>query len=177
MNDRGLFTVMAVDPGDVHQGVFVFGVDDDRAIHVLNVFEASQGTLYSMVESMRLDALVIESYLFYPWQARNQGFSEFVTVQTIGALKYIAERRDISVSMQKATIKKKARSLAQAQGVPMATRALGSGKSAYRGPDFDAKWLKKEFGCPSSQHVRDAMAHGYWWAWTNSGSPARLDNY
>lgn len=177
MNEMLPYTMMAVDPGDEHQGVFIFGVDYDQSIHILSVFEATAGVLFETIESLRLDALIIESYHLYPWQARNQGFSEFPTPQTIGVLKYIADKRGIGVTMQKAVIKKKARALAEAQGIPMATRALGSGKSAYRGPDFDARRLKTEYGCPSSQHVRDAMAHGYWWAWTNAMSPARLPEY
>jgi len=116
--------------------------------------------------------LVLEEYRLYPWQARNQGFSDFPVPQSIGVLRYISAQYNIPVTMQKATVKKEARKIAAVRGVPMQVRSLGSGKGAYRGPDFDAAWIKGLYGVRSSQHVRDAMAHLVHWVWTHRDSPA-----
>lgn len=167
--------VTAVDPGDEHHGVVSMIVGGRVGIEPYLAKEmSSRDDLYRYVEKTRPDYLVLEEYRFYPWMARQQGFSDFPTPQTIGALKYIASRMPTKVVMQKAMIKKEARTIALAQGVPMSVRALGSGKGAYKGPDFDAAWIKDEFDCKSSQHVRDAMAHGYFWAYTSPDSPVNL---
>ncbi len=116
--------------------------------------------------------LVLEEYRLYPWMARQQGFSDFPVPQAIGALRYIARQHNIPVTMQKAADKRTARKMAEVRGVPMAIRSLGSGKGAYKGPDFDARWLRGLYGVKSSQHVRDALAHLVHWVWTSKEAPA-----
>lgn len=65
LTDHSLHTVAAIDPGDKHQGIFVYGVDVDKNINILSVFEATAGAMFEFIESMKLDALVIESYHLY----------------------------------------------------------------------------------------------------------------
>lgn len=164
--------VVAVDPGNTYHGVVSAEVWDG-GIQISAVEEVlDRVEVATMVEAASPDALVIEEYRLFPWQARNQGFSDFPTPRAIGMLEYAAIRNDIPVYFQKAADKKRARALAKAADWPMTDRELGSGKGKYRGPDFDPAWLKRDFGVKSSQHVRDALCHLVWYAWTNPKSPA-----
>lgn len=169
-----MIEVVAIDPGDGHNGVVTAnvgpgGVSVTRAKEINDRYD-----LFTYIRYYDPEVLIIEEYRLYPWQARNQGFSEFPTAQIIGVLDYLAHENGLTLHKQKAAVKKEARTMARARGIPMADRALGSGKGAYRGPDFDAAWIKREWGCKSSQHVRDAMAHLYWWAWCHPDSPAKV---
>lgn len=169
--------VLAVDPGDSHHGLVMATVKPTSTL-VTGAWELQDDDdLFSRVERWCRDGglahLVLEEYRLYPWQARNQGFSTFPTPQAIGVLRYLAKKYQVAVTMQKAAVKRDARKLAERRGVPMTIRSLGSGKGAYRGPDFDAKWLQGLYGVKSSQHIRDAMAHLVYWAWTNPQSPSR----
>lgn len=168
--------VVAIDPGAPHHGVVMAAVKPDSCL-LLGAWEfKGEDELFDRYSYWArgggLANLILEEYRLYPWQARNQGFSDFPVPQAIGVLKYISSQYQIPVTMQKAAIKKEARKIAQARGLPMAVRSLGSGKGAYRGPDFDAKWFKDMFGVRSSQHIRDAMAHLVHWVWTNREAPA-----
>lgn len=169
--------VLAVDPGDAHHGLVMAALRPDSTL-ITGAWELdSDADLFDRMERWSagggLAHLVLEEFRLYPWQARTQGFSDFPTPQAIGVLRYLARRYRVPVTMQKAAIKKDARKLADARGVPMKIRSLGSGKGAYRGPDFDAKWLQGLYGVRSSQHIRDALAHLCYWAWTHPDAPAR----
>lgn len=169
--------VVAIDPGDSHHGVVMAKVLPDSCL-ITGAWEFSgeeelwdRFALWSRTGGLM--NVVLEEYRLYPWMARQQGFSNFPTPQVIGAIRYIARQHNIPVTMQKAADKKIGRKLAEARGVPMTLRSLGSGKGAYKGPDFDAKWLKDLYGIKSSQHVRDALAHLVHWVWTSPEAPAR----
>lgn len=167
--------VAAVDPGGKH-GLALATVRPDSAL-LLGAWEfADRNELLGRIEEWAaggtLAHLVVEEFLLYPWQAQNLKFSEFPAPQTIGALLWLAHKYAVPVTMQKAAIMKGARKTAKARGLPMVDRSLGSGKGAYRGPDFDPKWLRDLFGVKSSQHTRDALAHLCHWVWTNEAAPA-----
>lgn len=165
--------VWAFDPGDTSTGfaegtVSKYGIKINRTATMLRpqVLDELQVLSFDMPEP-KVDLFVVERYQLYPWMARQQGFSEFETPQLIGVIKYIASLLHIPVVMQTASVKKKGRSLAWDHGVrPMDTRSLGSGKGAYKGPDFG-----KLRGNGMTQHERDALAHLYYWALTSKGSP------
>lgn len=168
--------VVAIDPGAPHHGVVMATVKPDSCLITgaweLNGEQELWDRYSEWARRGQLSNLVLEEYRLYPWQARNQGFSDFPVPQSIGVLRYISAQYNVPVTMQKATVKKEARKIAERRGVPMQLRSLGSGKGAYRGPDFDAAWIKSLYGVRSSQHVRDALAHLVHWVWTHRDSPA-----
>lgn len=163
--------VVAFDPGDVHTGYAEAKVSI-RGIEVIRSQTLGRDESIQKLEWMNpgapgtmLDFVIIERYQLYPWAARQQGFSEFETPQLIGVLRYLARKSAVPVVLQTASVKKKGRQMAFDAGVrPMAFRSLGSGKGAYKGPDFG------ELRDGSTQHERDAIAHVYHWALTSKDS-------
>jgi len=93
-----------------------------------------------IIEVIKFDMVVIEDFKLYPWLAQKQGFSAMKTPQLIGALKYLAHRNGSPVAMQPATIKRHAFERMDAQGFDMPK---------------------------GGQHMRDAVAHGWWWHFKN----------
>lgn len=100
----------------------------------------------------RADTVVCERFQLYPWMARQQGFSEFGTAETIGVIKYLCGRLRVPyVPQDAARSKKDGRTWGVKAGFPMVERKLGSGRWTYYGPDIDL---------PGLQDRRDAWAHG-----------------
>lgn len=164
--------VWAFDPGDTHTG-FAEGVSSRYGLKVNRTATMLRPQVIDMLQVLsfdnpgpKVDLIVLERYQLYPWMARQQGFSEFETPQLIGVIKYIASLLHVPVVLQTASVKKKGRQLAWDHGIrPMDSRSLGSGKGAYKGPDFG----KLRDG--TTQHERDALAHFYYWALTALDSP------
>lgn len=167
-----ILNYLAVDPGDVHQGVAYFELDCafDEGTQTGNwsmirhwTRDLNRRSLFKLVEDGSIDALVIEAFRLYPELAREQGYSEFLTSQTIGVLRYIADGREIPYTIQGGSTKKQARRIGERQGFPGKIRMLGTGRNRYRGWDFDGP----------SQHERDATAHGVWWGFNHNDSPVK----
>lgn len=158
---------LAIDPGDVHQGVAYFEIDismvEGRTVKRWWTRDLTRASLIKLVEEASIDALVVEEFRLYPELAREQGYSDFKTPKIIGVLEYLAEVRCIPVYGQGASLKRKARRIGERSGFPGKMRMLGSGRSRYRGWDFEGP----------SQHERDATAHGVWWAFRNADSLVR----
>lgn len=171
-----ILNFLAVDPGDVHQGTGYFEIDwsynrvtdvGDPTLIRHWTRDLKSDPLFRLVEESPLDAVIIEEYRLYPELAREQGYSDFQTTQNIGVLKYICDRRGIPYFMQGASIKKKARRIGERLEFPGSIRMIGTGRSKYRGWDFDGP----------SQHERDATAHGVWWAFNHPASSLRETHY
>lgn len=111
--------------------------------------------LIGEVNRGELDLIVVESFRLYPQMAREQGYSEFLTPQLIGVIRFIARRRGIPVYLQGASIKKLALQVASSKpDFPL--QKLRGGRT-----DFEGR----------NQHERDAVAHGFWWAYRSDDSP------
>jgi len=174
-----VFRLLAVDPGDTHCGLAKLEISQSGAADgqqqwrvrcvwstettpemCVTIFEAGlaldelrpfvDGDLQPEV----IDAYVVEEYRLYPWLAREQGYSEFKTVKLIGKLEYLAGKRGAPLYLQSATEKKRSIAIARDQGAELVR--LASGRL-----DFPGK----------NQHARDAIAHGYLWAYRNPASP------
>lgn len=172
-----ILNLLAIDPGDVHQGVSYFEID--IAGPTVEEFLASPGeggvptlrrhwtrdlsrqNLLDLVETASVDAIVVEEFRLYPDMARQQGYSDFKTSKVIGVLEFIAYKRGLPCYIQGASLKKKARRIGERLGFPGKERWIGTGRGRYWGWDFDGP----------SQHERDATAHGTWWAFRNADSP------
>lgn len=156
--------LLAIDPGDVHNGVAYLQIRDIDVVRHWTA-DVSMRTLESLVESANIDMVVIEEFRLYPELAREQGYSDFPTVERIGIVKYIVRKRGLTHAafVQGAGVKRQARRigerLAPEQGK---VRMLGSARSRYQGWDYNAK----------TQHERDATAHGVWFAYRNRLSSA-----
>ena len=180
--------IAAIDPGESKCGLAVFQLwhpgdglvhtswchghvmcASDRSLHLAYAATHTPAETMEWVKANAWDlrALIVERFQLYPWMARQQGFSEFGTAETIGVLKYLARTSgDLPLYLQDAArCKKDGRAYAVRLGFRMADRKLGSGRWTYRGPDFDLE---------GKQDHRDAAAHGVYWACTSPHSPIRL---
>ena len=160
---------LVIDPGDVHQGTGYFEIEltPEPALVRCWTRDLNRETLEDLVESAELDAIVMEEFRLYPELAREQGYSNFPTVEVIGSIRYIARRRGIPYFLQGTSLKKKARRIGERLGCPGGMRMLGAGRNRYRGWDFNGP----------SQHERDATAHGVWWAFNNDLSSVKGLHY
>jgi hypothetical protein len=162
-----ILNFLSIDPGDVHQGTAYWEIDwhyngstGEPTLIRHWTRDLKRDTLLKLVEDASVDALVVETFVLYPWMAREQGYSDFPTVKVIGVLEFIAERRGIPIFIQGADVKKRARRIGERMGFPGSVRMLGSGRNKYLGWDFQGP----------SQHERDASAHGVWWAFKHQAS-------
>lgn len=167
-----ILNFLSIDPGDVHQGTAYFEIDiaynaetgrGEPSLICHWTRDLNRAKLLTLVEEASIDALVVEKYVLYPWMAREQGYSDFPTVKVIGVLEYIADVKGIPIFIQGADIKRKSRRIGERSGFPGAIRMIGTGRQRYRGWDYLA----------SSQHERDAIAHGVWWAFRHPASSIR----
>lgn len=126
--------VIGIDPGEVHNGVCVLGCRDGEW-SLRDAAEYSVEGLFTYVEAVRpADTVALEEYRLYPWLLQQQGFSEVLTVETIGVVKYICRLRGTTVHKQPATIKKPTFAVMEYFGL---------------GPTG------------KNQHIRDAEAHAW----------------
>jgi hypothetical protein len=175
-----MYRVDAVDPGEAWCGLAQFElwpqsrepgkgeyVDQSKRgkVRLIRAVCLEPKALYRQLELDMpfLYHLVLERFSLYPWLAREQGYSELLTSQCVGVVRYIADKGDVPVTLQDAKGNLKAgRALALDMGFKMKDRALGSGRFKYRGPDFDL---------PGMPHRRDACSHGVAWSARNKSSP------
>jgi hypothetical protein len=177
-SDRS-YLVLAVDPGETWCGLAYFrlfpggssfksGYLDRSAkgqIVLQDAVTHSPERLYRALEEALPQAhhVVLERYSLYPWLAREQGYSELLTAQCVGVVRYLSSRADVPLTQQDAKGNlKEGRALAKKHGFKMKDRVLGSGRFKYRGPDFDL---------PGRPHRRDAASHGVRWAAKDPSSP------
>lgn len=155
---------LAIDPGDVHCGVAycTARVEPSPILFVHWTRDLRPTTLDDLMDSANVSGWAIEAFRLYPELAREQGYSDFPTVERIGVAKYIARKRELWCTVQGAGIKKKSRRIGERICPSMGSiRMIGTGRGRYRGWDWNAP----------TQHERDAISHGVWWAFNNSQSP------
>lgn len=177
------FTLMAVDPGDVHCGVARFKVlaSPWRAKLTWST-EMTPDELVSVVEAQawpdpitvelsdlapeRIDLFVVEEFRLYPWMAREQGYSDFKTPRLIGKLEYLADRAHRPLYLQGASVKKT--SIAKARRF-----AADTSDPTLRGhtPELVRLTSGRYDFVGRNQHVRDAIAHGWYWLLHHPDSP------
>lgn len=90
--------LMAVDPGDVHVGVVLFEQDANGDWDCIEAYETtpdecSDRVAWMIVEGS-LHTLVYERFRLYPDLAQEQQGSEFVTVQLIGAMRWLVRQQN-----------------------------------------------------------------------------------
>lgn len=158
-----ILNLLAVDPGDIHQGVAYFEMDckynpeterGDWSLILHWTRDLSVDALEELTETASVDAIVIEEFRLYPDKAREQGYSDFKTTQRVAVVDYICRKRGIEFFVQGASIKRLARAYGRRSG-------LFPHQPRMRDWDFNAP----------SQHERDAIAHGVWWTLKNKRSP------
>lgn len=134
--------MLAIDPGGVHVGMAWF--HDEACFHAEEMTPAGCiAEVQRQLSQGLLDVLVIEKFQLYPWMAQNQAFSEFPTVELIGALKLLwatcggevwdddpGDRRTALLVMQGANIKDPTRRILRAKGVKSVAKKLGAGGHA-----------------------------------------------
>lgn len=167
--DRPLLHVLAIDPGDIHQGT-VYGQLDCKFNNDTDVGDwtalrhwtrdLGRYALEDLLWDASVDAFIVEAFVLYPELARAQGYSEFLTSQMIGVVRHVGRRRNIPVYVQGASFKSRARRIGEKLGFPGQEQWIGSGKDKYWGWDFDGP----------SQHEKDATAHFVWWTFKNKHS-------
>lgn len=134
--------ILAVDPGGVHVGMAEFGDDGCTRAWELTPAEAPGYVREAILDPRDpIDVLVIEEFRLYPWLAAQQTYSDFPTVQLIGALKLVwatgggqwwgAEGGELPIlAMQPATIKDPTRSVLRGRGIKSVAKKLKAGGHA-----------------------------------------------
>lgn len=97
--------VLAIDPGEVHVGVAWFS-DHDYYAEEHSAAEIRPAELIRTLEQEVLDTVICEEFRLYPWKMKEQGFSQFKTIELIGVIKHICTKRHIDLIEQPANIKK-----------------------------------------------------------------------
>lgn len=179
------FCLQAVDPGDRHCGVAKFRVLSPSApTNRSGAWQAVCETateydppgLVALMESAAwpdpvpeelrpepIAVYVVEEFRLYPWMAREQGYSDFKTARLIGKLEYLAQRAARPLFLQGASVKKPAVAKAERYAQDLAAPGFGPELVKLTSGRYDFKGR--------NQHVRDAIAHGWYWLLTNPHSP------
>ena len=130
----GTDVLISIDPGDSHVGYAEW--ESGKLTHYV---KHSPASLIKELESKApgsVETIVVEAFRLYPWLAQQQGFSALKTPQLIGVIKYLSNYLGADLVEQGANIKK---------------------------PAF-AAMASEGFELPkTNQHVRDAIAHGWWY--------------
>jgi hypothetical protein len=137
--ERPRMSIIAIDPGEEHNGVAVFvegecrwttTVSRDILFDSLGVWSA----LYC--KKGMFDVVVVEEFKLYPGKAASLSWSTLGTVEIIGALRERYRREGITFVTQPASIKKPTKAMVKRRGLPI------MGKDG---------------------HARDACMHGYYY--------------
>lgn len=124
--------LFSLDPGKTNGFAFFKGEDLRLAGWFLNEHETIEDIIANEVVPFSPDEIVMESFRLYPWKAKNQFWSDFVTTEVIGIIKHFAWKNDIPVVMQPASNKQ----------------------------PFPDERLKKMGVYVPNNHARDAIRHG-----------------
>lgn len=160
--------ILSIDPGDVHQGICTATLDPDKPegsqLQVRWQGDWTRGKLvdeleeYAHSQVTRVDAVLLEKFVLYPWMAREQGFSQFLTVEVIGIVKHLVDKLDVPCIMTDTSNKDQAVAVARANQ-PRLLRTYPNRKKG------------KVYFIGSNEHERDALAHLVWFAWRDQRSP------
>lgn len=157
--------LFALDPGNINQGC-ASGLIEGGDLYIGQTMNIRHRTeLWDELVTQHqngVQLVIVEEFRLYPEMARQQGYSDFMTTQVIGSVRFMSEYLDwFPFTLAKAEFKAKARRIGERAGLPGSIRMLGSGRTKYRGWDFQAK----------TQHERDAIAHLVYWVFRNEASP------
>lgn len=86
--------IVGLDPGEAHCGLVA--IEDETT--VLCSLEVVPEELFAFLEELPPGTKVAyETFALYPWAARPLSYSSLTTVETIGVIKYISEKRDFQL--------------------------------------------------------------------------------
>jgi hypothetical protein len=142
--------LLSIDPGEVHCGVALFVGES-----CVDCWEMAPHALFRFLETALrckwLGTLVVEQFRLYPWMAEQQAFSELLTVQYIGVIKWlwalfgalgdsedlVKDGKRVAQALEwctyvenPATIKNPTRSILKARKIPQVSRRLKAGGHA-----------------------------------------------
>lgn len=131
---------LAIDPGGVHVGMALFLDVECQTAWEMAPAEAI-AELRDFILGGLIDKLVIEEFRLYPWLADTLSYSDFPTVQLIGALKLVwatnggvdwsgSGAKTVELVMQPATIKKPTRQILKAKKVKSQAKIMKAGNHA-----------------------------------------------
>lgn len=155
---------LAIDPGDVHNGVcyLTARIEPTPTLWLHWSRDLNPTQLEDLLENANVSGWVVESFHLYPEMAPQLKYSTFPTCERIGVCKYIARKRKVFCKMQNATVKPDGRRIGERLHPELgAVRSLGTARGSRQGWDWNLP----------SQHERDAMTHGTYWAFNSKESP------
>lgn len=129
--------IVAIDPGDVHVGMCTLGALSMPVQWEHRLVETTTPDMcLDVLRANSPDIVVVEEFRLYPWKAREQGFSQFLTCEMIGAIKLWHRwySPDTKLVFQPAIIKKPTFGIMKGRGIALT---------------------------PGTQHQKDAEAHMY----------------
>lgn len=157
--------ILAIDPGGVHVGMATF--EDGGCTRAWE--EAPANSLDYVRRALaagEVDVLIIEEFRLYPWLAQTMSYSDFPTVQLIGAIKFLwatcgatvfdGEKTTCELVMQAATIKDPTRNVLRGRGIKSQAKKSKAGG-----------------------HAADAELHGWHWMlrWQERKGKGKMGNH
>lgn len=128
-------TLFAIDPGDRHQGTAYYEDGQVSWTKTMTRDELTDYLLNRVVRPGEIFEVVLEEFRLYPWKSDAQAFSQMLTVEVIGVVKFICDQRGWPLTMARTGSKKPTFAIMKKRGVAL----VGKG-----------------------QHEKDAEAHGYY---------------
>lgn len=95
--------ILGIDPGE-HTGVVLMDTDQPNALKATLV--VTWHGLDDIIHTHHPDIIVMESFRLYPHMAQTMIANDFPSSQVIGVVKYLAEKVNIPVAMQPASMAK-----------------------------------------------------------------------
>jgi hypothetical protein len=127
-------TLLALDPGAVHNGIAMFDDEHNESWRCYAAWEFApeecENYLTKMVSDHNIDGLVVEQFNLYPDQAMAQTGSEMGTCERIGVVKYLARVYGVPLTMQPASIQKPTVGLLRVRGIKSMAKRLQAGEHA-----------------------------------------------
>lgn len=147
------FPTLAIDPGDVHCGMALFNEGKCLDAWKMKPVECER-FVQSALREQEIQALVVEEFRLYPWESDAQAWSQFLTVEVIGVLRWLwlTEGTNCIWKEQGANIKKPSRGILRMRKIKSMAKAKGAGGHA-----LDAELHGYHFLLRYSEQEREHM--------------------
>lgn len=142
--EKMAWPVLALDPGEGTTGWAVFNNGDLAAAGQVS---GAATEIENLVECWSPAIVVAEEYRVYGWKAKQHSWSDIPTLQLIGAMRYICEKKNIPCHLQSAQVAK--------------------------GFATDEKLRGWDLWQTSARHANDAIRHAVYFLLCNKAGPKR----
>src|SRR5258708_1845457 len=121
--------ILSIDPGEVHVGVALLRLTGGGLKITCDwAYEIKPPELIQMLEKeerTHIGQVLCEEFRLYPWKMAQQGFSQIKTVELIGVIRYLCEKRGFKLTEQPASIKEPTERILKAKGIMLKSYGQG----------------------------------------------------